>query len=158
MALEIEHKFLLANDDWRKDVYESVYYRQGYLSSLPTNSIRVRICGQQAWLNIKSATIGSHRHEFEYELPFSDAQEILTHLCLKPIIEKTRHFVLDHGNTWEIDEFSGLNAGLIVAEIELAEIGQQFYKPPWLGAEVTQDYRYYNNNLATTPYSAWQRE
>ncbi|MEQ1620879.1 MAG: CYTH domain-containing protein [Methylococcales bacterium] len=156
MAIEIEHKFLLANDDWRKHIDKSVSYCQGYLSSQPTSSIRVRISDNQAWLNIKSATIGSQRHEYEYPIPITDAQEILRNLCRKPLIEKVRHFVTHDGNLWEIDEFTGDNQGLIVAEIELSENGQSFAKPNWLGLEVTDDLRYYNNNLAIHPYSEWR--
>ena len=155
MAIEIEHKFLLANDDWRKQIIRSVNYRQGYLSSVATSSIRIRTSNEKAWLNIKSATIGTQRQEYEYVIPLADADEIINTLCRKPLIEKTRHFVIDNGNTWEIDEFAGDNQGLIVAEIELAKIGQHFSKPPWLGAEVTHDLRYYNNNLASHPYSEW---
>jgi adenylate cyclase len=155
MAVEIEHKFLLANDDWRALVTHSVRYRQGYLNSQATSSIRVRISDNQAWLNIKSATIGTHRHEYEYEIPLADADEILTNLCRKPLIEKTRYFVEDNSHTWEIDEFDADNLGLIVAEIELSAIGETFIKPAWLGAEVTHDLRYYNNNLSQHPYSEW---
>ena len=158
MAVEIEHKFLLANNDWRQQVSYSVKYKQGYLSAVATSSIRVRISNDQAWLNIKSATIGTHRHEYEYEIPLSDAQEIITNLCSKPIIEKTRHIVINENNTWEIDEFEGENQGLIVAEIELDETGQIFSKPPWIGLEVTGDLRYYNNNLAMHPYSEWRED
>ena len=156
MAIEIEHKFLLANDDWREHITRSVKYRQGYLSSQTTNSIRIRISDDLAWLNIKSATIGTHRHEYEYEIPLPDANEIINTLCRKPIIEKTRHFVIDDGNTWEIDEFDGGNQGLIIAEIELSKIGKSFSKPDWLGQEVTHDLRYYNNNLAIHPYIEWR--
>ena len=156
MALEVEHKFLLANEDWRHEITHSEMFRQGYMSSQPTSSIRVRICNQRAWLNIKSATIGTHRLEFEYEIPVADAREIMTTLCNKPLIEKTRHYVRHGENLWEIDEFEGANQGLIVAEIELDEIGQFFEKPSWLGAEVTDDLRYYNNNLALHPYSEWR--
>jgi adenylate cyclase len=156
MAIEIEHKFLLANNDWRDHITRSVKYRQGYLNSQATSSIRIRISDDRAWLNIKSATIGTHRHEYEYEIPLPDAHEIINSLCRKPIIEKTRHFVTDDGNTWEIDEFEGDNRGLIVAEIELSEIGIGFSKPTWLGKEVTHDLRYYNNNLAVHPYSEWR--
>jgi adenylate cyclase len=155
MAIEIEHKFLLANDDWRQQVSHSVVYKQGYLSSEPTSSILVRISDTCAWLNIKSATIGTQRHEYEYQIPLSDALEILTALCKKPIIEKTRYFVRHNHHTWEIDEFYGENQGLIVAEIELSEQDQSFEKPSWLGEEVTHDKRYYNNNLAVTPYLTW---
>lgn len=157
MGIEIEHKFLLANDDWRKQVHKTVRYRQGYLSSLPTCSMRVRIAGDQAWLNIKSATIGAERMEFEYEIPCPDANEIIDKLCGKPVIEKTRHFVNVDNLLWEIDEFDGLNQGLIVAEIELNYIDQFFTKPAWIGQEVTHDLRYYNNNLALNPYSNWDK-
>lgn len=156
MAIEIEHKFLLANDDWRQQISHSVKYRQGYLSSQPTSSIRVRISDEHAWLNIKTATIGTHRYEYEYEIPLSDANEILDNLCKKPLIEKTRHFVTHDNNLWEIDEFEGGNHGLIVAEIELDETEQAFSKPSWLGLEITNDLRYYNNNLAIHPYSEWR--
>ena len=156
MAIEIEHKFLLASDAWREQVSHSVIYKQGYLSSQPTSSIRVRISDNQAWLNIKSATIGTQRHEYEYEIPLTDAQEILDNLCLKPVIEKTRHFVMHNNHLWEIDEFDGENAGLIVAEIELDSADETFAKPDWIGADVTQDMRYYNNNLAREPYSQWR--
>jgi adenylate cyclase len=156
MAIEIEHKFLLTNNDWREHITHSVKYRQGYLSSQATSSIRIRISEDHAWLNIKSATIGTHRHEYEYEIPLPDANEIINSLCRKPIIEKIRHFVIDDGNTWEIDEFDGDNKGLIIAEIELSERGQTFSKPRWLGEEVTHDLRYYNNNLAIHPYSEWR--
>jgi adenylate cyclase len=158
MAIEIEHKFLLANDDWRKSVQKSVKFRQGYLSSQPTSSIRVRIAGNQAWLNIKSATIGTQRLEFEYEIPLDDAGEILKSLCTEPLIEKTRHFVPNDGNLWEIDEFEGDNDGLIIAEIELPEVGKSFTKPRWLGVEVTHELRYYNNNLVSNPYNKWFNE
>jgi len=155
MTIEIEHKFLMEGNDWREHITHSIKYRQGYLSSQATSSIRVRISDKCAWLNIKSATVGTHRHEYEYEIPLLDANEIINTLCRKPIIEKTRHFVIDDGNTWEIDEFYGENQGLIIAEIELTEIGKFFSKPPWIGEEVTHDLRYYNNNLAKHPYSEW---
>lgn len=156
MALEIEHKFLLATAQWREQISHSVMYKQGYLSAQPTSSIRVRISDNHAWLNIKSATIGTQRQEFEYDIPLSDAQEMLETLCARPIIEKTRHFVTVDQHIWEIDEFFGDNAGLIVAEIELNALDEAFTKPDWLGAEVTHDLRYYNNNLAREPYKNWR--
>jgi len=157
MALEIEHKFLLANDEWRERVERSVYYKQGYLSSDRHNSVRVRISDTKAWLNIKSAVIGTHRQEFEYEIPLADAHTILADLCHKPLIEKIRHFVQNSGHTWEIDEFLGENAGLVVAEIELLQIGENFEKPAWIGAEVTSDLRYYNNALCKNPFKNWNK-
>ena len=156
MAIEIEHKFLLANEAWREQISRSVTYKQGYLSSQPTCSIRIRISDVRAWINIKSATVGTHRHEYDYEIPLSDAEEIISDLCRKPLIEKTRHLVNNDGNVWEIDEFFGDNLGLIVAEIELPEIGMDFSRPHWLGEEVTHDVRYYNNNLSIHPFSEWK--
>lgn len=157
MALEVEHKFLLANDSWRNEIDHSVHYKQGYLSSSPMSSVRVRISDRQAWLNIKSATIGNHRQEFEYEIPLTDANTILDDLCHKPLIEKIRHIVHHDAHIWEIDEFMGDNAGLIVAEIELSQIGESFVKPAWVGEEVTEDLRYYNNNLSKHPFKDWLR-
>ncbi|MDQ7090572.1 MAG: CYTH domain-containing protein [Methylococcales bacterium] len=155
MAIEIEHKFLLANDTWRKQVTHSVYYKQGYLNSDQQSSVRVRIADDKAWLNLKSATIGTQRQEYEYEIPMTDANEIIDSLCRKPLIEKTRHFVPIEQHLWEIDEFVQDNQGLIVAEIELSVVGEAFHCPDWLGQEVTDDVRYYNNNLSQQPYSTW---
>ena len=157
MALEVEHKFLLTNENWRAQVDHSVHYKQGYLSSSPMSSVRVRISASQAWLNIKSATIGTSRQEYEYEIPLTDANAILDELCHKPLVEKVRHFVYQDQHVWEIDEFMGDNAGLIVAEIELSQIGELFVKPAWIGEEVTADLRYYNNNLTKNPYKDWDK-
>jgi adenylate cyclase len=157
MATEIEHKFLVANDAWLAGVTHSAEYKQGYLNSDETSSVRVRIAGEHAWLNIKSATIGTHRLEFEYEIPVTDATEMLILLCHKPLIEKTRYFVPEGHHVWEIDVFTGENVGLIVAEIELSTIGEAFHKPTWLGKEVTEDVRYYNNNLSRYPFSQWEK-
>jgi adenylate cyclase len=156
MAIEVEHKFLLANDGWRAQVGRSETFIQGYLSSDPSCSIRVRICGERAWLNIKSATPGTQRHEFEYAIPLTDAEEMIRTVCRRPLIEKIRHFIAIDRHTWEIDEFLGDNAGLIVAEIELATSGEAFSKPAWLGAEVSDDLRYYNNSLVSHPYNSWK--
>ncbi len=156
MAIEIEHKFLLANDHWRSQTYKSIIIQQGYLTSAPTSSIRVRISGENAWLNIKSATIGTQRLEFEYKIPLSDAEEIIAKLCEGPLITKTRHYVKHEGHIWEIDEFSGENDGLVVAEIELSNPDEKFTTPDWIGKEVTGDLKYYNNNLARHPYNTWK--
>lgn len=156
MAIEVEHKFLLVNDSWRQQVSRSETFIQGYLSSNPSCSIRVRISGDRAWLNIKSATPGTQRHEFEYTIPLADAEEMIRTVCRRPLIEKVRHFVDIDEHTWEIDEFRGDNAGLIVAEIELSTPGEAFSKPEWLGAEVTDDLRYYNNSLVLHPYNNWK--
>lgn len=154
--LEIERKFLLRSGDWRQQVRSSTRMRQGYLNNEQHCSVRVRIAGDQAWLNLKGVTLGAQRLEFEYAIPLSDAHRMLDTLSCKPLIEKTRHLVDVGRHTFEIDEFAGDNAGLIVAEIELNDPDEPFEKPPWLGAEVTDDPRYYNTCLAEHPYKHWQ--
>ncbi|TXL08096.1 CYTH domain protein [Methylococcaceae bacterium CS1] len=155
MAIEIERKFLLANDNWRTQVSKSTRYRQGYLNSDKHSSVRVRVSDDKDKINIKSATIGAQRQEYEYDIPAEDAHELLNTLCHKPLVEKTRHLVVVKQHTWEIDEFSGENQGLIVAEIELSAVNEIFEKLDWVGQEVTEDVRYYNNQLAKHPYTRW---
>ncbi len=156
VAIEIERKFLLRDDRWRAAVQRSVLMRQGYLAGSAECSIRIRLSDEQAHLNIKSATLGVQRTEFEYLVPRADAELMLASLCGTRILEKTRHFVLHHGHNWEIDEFYGANAGLIVAELELDAEDEVFVRPPWLGAEVSDDARYYNSCLVEHPYQQWQ--
>lgn len=156
MAIEIERKFLLADDRWRACVTESAFMRQGYLNREQRCSVRVRTSGEKAWLNIKGATIGALRQEFEYEIPLADADAMLDELSHQPLIEKRRHYVPYQGHLWEIDEFEGDNAGLIVAEIELEHADEAFARPDWLGREVTMDVRYYNTSLSRVPYREWQ--
>lgn len=155
MAIEIERKFLLANENWRPLVTKSINYRQGYLNSDEHSSVRIRVSDESAKINIKSATIGAQRHEYEYDIPAEDAHELLNTLCHKPLVEKTRHIVVIQQHTWEIDEFAGENQGLCVAEIELSSTEEQFVKPDWAGEEVTEDIRYYNNQLAKHPFNSW---
>lgn len=154
--LEIERKFLVRNDGWRADVAKSEYFRQGYLNDEVGCSVRVRVSGERAWLNLKSVTIGAQRHEFEYEIPKADANRMLDLLARKPLIEKTRHYLDAGRHTWEIDVFEGDNAGLVVAEIELDSPDEAFEKPDWVGAEVTDDPRYYNTSLSKHPYKTWR--
>lgn len=155
MSIEIERKFLVADETWRAAASPGMRYRQGYLSTDPGSSVRVRVCGDDARLNIKSAAVGIARREYEYEVPAADALEILEDLCVKPIIEKTR-FVVEHGgHRWEIDVFEGDNAGLVVAEIELESADEEFALPGWAGEDVTGDARYYNQRLVEHPYSRW---
>ncbi len=155
MATEIEHKFLVKDDSWRKQVFRSQPISQGYLASNEQCSVRVRISGDKALLNVKSATLGTSRLEFEYEVPLKDAREILEKLCSKPLIEKTRHCVRYGGHVWEIDVFEGANEGLVVAEVELSRDKEHFAHPQWLGEEVTHERRYYNAALAEHPYGEW---
>jgi adenylate cyclase len=155
MAMEIERKFLVARADWRAAAYASRHFAQGYLNDSGRASVRVRIEGEAANLNIKAAQIGSARREYEYAIPLADAREILAHLTLTAPVEKTRHWLEYGGHTWEIDVFEGANAPLVVAEIELADPQDNFARPDWLGAEITDDERYYNHALAFVPYNQW---
>lgn len=154
MGIEIERKFLVASDGWRGAVSSSTPFSQGYLSRDPARTVRVRIAGERAFLTIKGATTGATRAEFEYAVPLADARELLA-LCDGPVAEKVRHLCVVEGMTWEVDEFLGANAGLVVAEIELEHEAQRFPRPAWLGQEVTGDARYVNANLAVRPYSSW---
>jgi len=158
MAIEIERKFLLKDESWRLEADSGIVMRQGYLSNNSKSSIRVRISGTEANLNIKSSTPGTVRSEYEYLIPLSDAEELLTNLCHESVIEKIRYHVEFSGFTWEIDVFSGANLGLVVAEIELSEVDQEFSRPDWLGREVSDEIRYYNSHLAGYPYLDWVKE
>ena len=155
MGVEIERKFLLNGDQWRA-LGQPLLLRQGYLSSTPARVVRVRIEGEQAFMTVKGKSVGATRGEWEYPIPLLDANELLA-LCEQPLVEKYRRKIEFAGNVWEVDEFLGANAGLVVAEIELFSENQQFERPEWIGAEVTHDARYFNSALARHPYSAWQR-
>ena len=155
MSSEIEKKFLVADDSWRLAASPGVRYRQGYLSEAGPGSVRVRVGGDRAFLNIKSATLAQQRLEYEYEIPLADAEEMLDRVCLKPLVEKTRYEVRHEGHTWEVDVFEGDNAGLIVAEIELDHVEEAFARPAWIGEEVSDDPRYYNVCLVKHPYKNW---
>lgn len=155
MAREIERKYLVANEGWRAGVSAIAHYRQGYLAGTGKCSIRVRTDGERGYLNLKSATLDIVRTEYEYEIPLTEAEDMLTRFCEGLLVEKRRHFVEHAGHTWEIDVFEGDNAGLVIAEIELDEVDSRFELPPWVGAEVSDDPRYYNVWLAHTPYTRW---
>ena len=154
MGVEIERKFLPAGDGWRA-LGEPVLLRQGYLSSNPERTVRVRVEGGQGTMTIKGKSVGATRGEWEYPIPLADANELLNRLCEQPIIEKYRRRIPFAGNVWEVDEFLGANQGLVVAEVELDAEEQQFDKPAWIGAEVTDDPRYFNSSLIRNPYSTW---
>jgi len=155
MAIEIERKFLLRNDSWRAQADAGQLIRQGYLTASGMASIRVRVTGVAANLNIKSATLGITRQEFEFPIPLADANQLLDTLAEGPLIEKTRYHVRHGEHTWEIDVFAGDNQGLEVAEIELQHAEETFQRPHWLGAEVSDDPRYYNVSLVKHPYKDW---
>ena len=154
MGTEIERKFLVVGDDWRLGA-TPVPIRQGYLSSTPERTVRVRLEGERGVLTVKGLTTGATRDEFEYEIPAADAREMLERLCERPLLEKTRWTRVHAGRTWQVDEFHGDNAGLIVAEVELERESDVVALPPWAGPEVTADARYYNANLARRPYRGW---
>ena len=155
MGLEIEKKFLLKEDSWKKQIASSTYYRQGYISSEAGRAVRIRTMENKAYLTIKGKTIGAVRNEHEYQIPYEDAIEMLDYLCEKPIIEKTRHKIMHKNLLWEIDEFEAENKGLIIAEVELEDEYQQIDLPPWIGEEVTTQEKYYNANLIKNPFSTW---
>jgi adenylate cyclase len=155
MPTEIERKFLLANDSWRKQICSSTLLRQGYLANTRRASVRVRLAGDAGWLSVKAMTPGRARAEYEAAIPKDDANEMLDRLCEGALVEKWRHIVVHDGNEWEIDEFLGENAGLVVAELELDAEDQPFAVPSWLGDEVTHDQRYYNFKLSSHPWRRW---
>ena len=152
MATEIERKFLVQGDAWRQG--EGVCLVQGYLNRDKARTVRVRIAGDQAYLTIKGLTSGATRAEFEYPIPLDDARQLLA-MADGSVLEKVRHTFAHAGHTWEVDVFQGANAGLVVAEIELASEDEVFARPNWLGSEVTHDARFYNANLIAHPWSQW---
>ena len=156
MATEIEHKYLVRTDLWRP-AGPGVLYRQGYLSSASARVVRVRVAGDRAFLTVKGPSAGLARAEFEYPIPLDDAGAMLTALCEQPIIEKTRHRENVAGRIWEIDVFHGANEGLVLAEVEVAHEADSVALPPWAGAEVSADPRYFNSNLVANPYRNWRR-
>ena len=155
MGIEIERKFLLVNDDWHNHVSKKVKIVQGYLANTELSSIRIRLQGEIANLNIKSMQLDICRSEFEYPIPVIEAKNILNELCLRPLIDKTRYYIKHAEHTWEIDVFEGENLGLVVAEIELSAIDEKFEHPAWLGKEVSDDERYYNVSLIKHPFKNW---
>jgi len=156
MPVEIERKFLLRNDSWHSLGGKGCLYRQGYLSTDPGRSVRVRIAGDLATLTIKGSSEGMVRSEFEYSIPVQEALDMLETLCLKAQIEKRRYRVRLEGHCWEIDEFFGENSGLVLAEVELEDPEEEVRIPAWIGREVTGDLRYYNSSLVVHPYSEWR--
>ena len=154
MATEIERKFLVKPEFWLPTV-TPVTIRQGYLKASGNSVVRVRTMDDQAFLTIKGKTQGISRLEFEYSIPAGEANQMLDTLAEGPLIEKQRYSIRIGENVWEVDEFFGENAGLLVAEIELESEQAAFSKPNWVGEEVSQDARYFNSNLATHPYKSW---
>lgn len=156
MPFEIEHKFLVKSTIYRS-LAEPVSYRQGYLAILPGKVVRIRTAGGRGYLTIKVTVSTLTRKEYEYEIPFTDAQEMLSGMCIGTVIEKVRYRIPYEGFIWEVDEFLGENAGLVVAEIEVSREEEIFMKPGWVGEEVTNDPRYLNSNLSNRPFNTWNK-
>jgi CYTH domain-containing protein len=157
MGVEIERKFLVVGETWR-GLGERKLYRQGYIPTLNAQAtLRLRIAGEQGYITIKGKKEGIARAEFEYEIPRVEAEQMLDTLCDRPLIEKYRYRIAFQGLVWEVDEFLGDNAGLIIAEVELVSAQQKLEFPEWIGAEVTEDLRYYNSNLVKYPYCQWTK-
>lgn len=154
MALEIERKFLVVGDAWRS-LATGTLYRQGYVVLGAGKTVRVRVAGSTGYLTIKGPSVNLARTEFEYEIPLDDAMTLLDTLCEQPLVEKTRYKIPYGGMVWEVDEFAGENQGLIVAEVELATADQAIALPPWVGADVSDDPRYFNVYLVQHPYRQW---
>ncbi|HIK45338.1 MAG TPA: CYTH domain-containing protein [Leptolyngbyaceae cyanobacterium M65_K2018_010] len=155
MAQEIERKFLVVNETWRPGA-TALPIRQGYIPTRNARTVRVRVVGEQGYLTLKGPAVGLVRPEFEYPIPLGDAETILATLCEPPLIEKYRYRIPAGEVVWEIDEFLGVNQGLIIAEVELASPSQVIALPTWVGLEVTHDPRYLNANLARHPFTQWR--
>ena len=156
MSLEIERKFLVKNEDFKKEFYQKKAIKQGYLNSDKNRTVRVRISDNNAFLTIKgkSNTSGTTRFEWEKEIDIIEAEQLLL-LCEPSIIDKTRFYIKSENHIFEVDEFYGDNTDLIVAEIELNSENESFKKPLWLGKEVTGAKRYYNSSLSKIPFKSW---
>lgn len=158
MGIEIERKFLVRDERWRGAARSVTEMKQGYLANTGACSVRLRVAGERAWFSVKSMQPGPARAEFEYALPVADALEMLATLVDGPLVCKRRHDVPVGAHRFEVDEFQGENEGLVVAEIELADAGESFPRPDWLGAEVTMDPRFRNFRLASDPFRGWSAE
>jgi adenylate cyclase len=159
MPVEIERKFLVVGDAWQGGGRPGQRYCQGYLADDAGVTVRVRRAGPKAYVTIKGQGDGGPvRPEFEYEIPVEEAEQMLASLCRRPLIEKTRHEVAHAGHLWQVDEFGGANAGLVLAEVELDDPAEQVVLPSWVGEEVTSDPRYRNSALVTRPMGTGHRD
>ncbi len=155
MKIEIEKKFLLKNNSWRNNNIKGTLYKQAYLSTKKDFTLRIRIVEEKAFMTIKGKNNKGEAPEYEYPLNISDAKDIIKLFSQGLIIEKIRYKINYKGFLWEIDEFLGVNKGLILAEIELQKKDENFLRPPWLGKEVTGEIKYFNSNLSLKPYQKW---
>lgn len=156
MSLEIERKFLIKNNEFKKESYQKTTIKQGYLNANKNRTVRVRITDHKAFITIKgkSNSAGTTRFEWEKEIDKNEAEQLLL-LCEPSIIDKTRFLIKSEHHIYEVDEFYGDNIGLIIAEIELNSENENFKKPLWLGEEVTGELKYYNSSLSKTPFKDW---
>ena len=156
MAQEIERKFLVKSEDFKREASKETRIIQGYLSSVPERTVRVRVKGEKGYITVKGvgSESGASRFEWEMEIPVKDVEDLLN-ICEPGVIDKTRYEIKAGKHTFEVDEFYGDNNGLVVAEIELESESEVFAKPDWLGEEVTGDARYYNSMLMKNPYTKW---
>jgi adenylate cyclase len=154
MAKEIERKFLVKPRNW-SEMAPGVFIRQGYLSIDKNATVRIRTADDKGYITVKGINTGFSRDEYEYEIPLGDANEMLERLCRKPLIEKIRYRIQFAGRTFEVDEFTGVNRGLTIAEVELKDENEKVELPDWIDREVTGDPRYYNVNLVANPFSSW---
>lgn len=155
MAVEIERKFLVRSEDWRREVVLTRRLAQGYLANTALSSVRIRLADGQGTLSVKAMTPGLAREEFEYGVPAAEARYMLDRLCEGPRVEKQRHYVDVEGYRFEVDEFGLDNAGLVIAELELSDAAETGPRPAWLGDEVTSRPRYYSFQLAVHPFRDW---
>lgn len=155
MATEIERKFLVEGESWRDAVESETRIMQGYLADGGNATVRVRVAGDRAFLTIKGKMRGISRSEYEYPIPPDDGAAMLAELAVSPPIDKVRCRVRCSAHVWDLDVFAGENAGLVMAEVELASEDEPFDMPSWAGKEVTADRRYYNVNLARNPFGRW---
>ena len=156
MPKEIERKFLVKPRKW-SELGPGLKIRQGYLCTAVERTVRVRTYGDHGYVTIKGKTSGISRDEYEYEIPFGDASEILDNLCIQPLIEKTRYRIPFKGHTFEVDEFTGANRGLTIAEVELKSADEKIELPDWIDRDVSDDPRYFNSNLAQKPFTTWEK-
>ncbi|HTF80696.1 MAG TPA: CYTH domain-containing protein [Cytophagales bacterium] len=155
MGVEIERKFKVYHEKWQQlQKNEGELYIQGYITTDAHKTIRVRVTSEKAYFTLKGISHGAVRKEFEYEIPQADAQELLEHFASAQL-HKIRHKVVVSGKIWEVDVFKGDNEGLIIAEIELTDVGEDFEIPDWVSEEVTGQEKYYNSNLTLKPYKSW---
>ncbi|PIE42427.1 MAG: adenylate cyclase [Gammaproteobacteria bacterium] len=158
MSVEIERKYLIKNNKWRKHVKEAQHIAQGYIKSEDA-TVRIRCYKDDysAEITVKGKREGISRLEFEYQIPYRDAREMQKKLCQERLVEKTRHLIEHKGMLWELDEFHGENQGLLVAEVELTDINQEYELPKWVGKDVSYDERYRNSQLCIVPYKNWRK-